>query len=103
MTTAVVPEKKVEPLPGYTWVVLGIPWAFVVVGALLPFAIGVMLPSIQKDLGMNAAQAGWLSGISWILTAVFTIPITFIVNKVGPKLLLTFVLLVAGVALIING
>jgi predicted MFS family arabinose efflux permease len=99
MTTATNENK----IPAYTWVVMGIPWVFVVLGALLNFAIGVMLPSMQEELGFNAAQAGWLSGISWILTAVLTIPITFLVNKIGPKMLLVAVLIFAGVALIING
>lgn len=103
MATAIAPEKKIEPIPAYAWVVMAIPWAFVVLGALLNFAIGVMLPSMQKEIGFNAAQAGWLSGISWILTAIFTIPITFIVNKVGPKALVALVLLCSGVALILNG
>lgn len=54
-TTVVSPEKKIEPIPGYTWIVLGIPWTFIVVGALLTFAIGVMLPSMQRDIRFNNA------------------------------------------------
>ena len=108
MTTGVAKNlqpaaRKLEPIPGYAWLVMSMPWLFIAVGAMLNYAIGVMLPSMQAEIGFGPAQAGWLSGISWILTAVLSVPITFIVNKYGPKMIIGFVLFAAGAFIVLNG
>ncbi len=108
MATVSIPEKAVEPgqadrIPGYAWVVMSLPWTLVVLGAVLTFAIGVMLPSMRSDLGFGPAEAGYLSSISWFLTALVTIPLTAVVNKIGPKAALIVVFFVVGVCILAQG
>jgi len=100
MSAAVTQEDRI---PGYAWVVVWIAWLVLIVGTIGNFAIGTMLPSLQEDIGFGTVEAGWLSGIGWLLTSALTIPITFIVTRVRPKTVLVVVFLVVGAAWILQG
>lgn len=92
-----------EKIPGYTWIVMGVPWAMVVLGAVVTFAIGTMLSSMIEDLGFGPAQAGYLSSIGWFLTALLTVPITSVVTKYSPKLVLVVVFFAVAASLAVQG
>jgi len=92
-----------EKIPGYAWVVLGIPWAMVVLGAVVTFAIGTMLSSMIADLGFGPAQAGYLSSAGWFLTALLTVPITSLVTRYSPKMVLIVVFFAVAASLAIQG
>ena len=92
-----------DRIPGYAWFVLWMGWAVIIVGAVGSFAIGTLLPSMQEDIGFGTAQAGWLSGAGWLVTSLVTIPITFIVTRVRPKIVLLVVFITMAVAWILQG
>jgi len=100
MSTA---TSKSEGIPGYTWVVMGIPWAMVVLGAVVTFAIGTMLGSMIDDLGFGPAQAGYLSSIGWFLTALLNVPLTTLVTKYSPKLVLSIIFFAVAASLFVQG
>jgi hypothetical protein len=61
----------------YGWVVIG---TLVVIDAMVmgvTFTLGIMLPVISNDLGMDLRQAGWLGAMNWEVTAILTIPLAF--------------------------
>ena len=96
-------QTAVEKISGKAWLILSIPWLMIIIGAILNFAIGVMIPSMQEDIGFGAAQAGTLSSISWFITALVTIPLTALINRYGPKLMLTIILFAMGALILVQG
>jgi predicted MFS family arabinose efflux permease len=94
--------SKSEKIPGYTWVVMGIPWAIIVLGAVVTFAIGTMLGSMIDDLGFGPAQAGYLSSIGWFLTALLNVPLTTLVTKYSPKLVLSITFFAIAASLFVQ-
>lgn len=92
-----------DRVPGYAWFVLWMAWGTIIIGAVGNFAIGTLLPSMQQDIGFGTAQAGYLSGIGWLLTSLLTIPITFLVTRIRPKTVLLVVFLTMGAAWILQG
>lgn len=90
-------------MPGTAWVVIGLVWAEMVLRAVVLFAVGTMLPSMREALQFGSAKAGYLSAVGWLATSLLTIPLTFIVTKVRPKLVLMVVFFVLAVALFLQG
>jgi predicted MFS family arabinose efflux permease len=69
----------------YGWVVIG---TLVVIDAMVmgvTFTLGIMLPVISNDLGMDLRQAGWLGAMNWEVTAILTIPLAFRFARFSPK------------------
>jgi len=69
----------------YGWVVIG---TLMIIDAMVmgaTFTLGIMMPVIGKDLGMDLRQVGWLGAMNWEVTAILTIPLAFRFARFSPK------------------
>lgn len=73
---------------------LALPWSLIVIFGIVNFSIGLFLPLMQKEVGFDSSQAGYLTSIGGFVTILLTFPLTAFVNRYGSRrsLIITFVL-----------
>lgn len=69
----------------YGWVVIGLVLFIDAIVMGVTFTLGLMLPSISLDLGIDLRQAGWLGAMNWEVTAVLTLPLAFRFARYSPR------------------
>jgi MFS family permease len=86
------------------WLVLaGLALGVTVTNGFARFAYGLLLPSMQSELGWNYAQAGWLNtanALGYIAGAVLTM---VLIRHVSPSRLFAFGLITTTLALLATG
>lgn len=73
---------------------LALPWSLIIIFGIVNFSIGLFLPLMQKEIGFDSSQAGYLTSIGGFVTILLTFPLTAFVNRYGSRrsLIITFVL-----------
>lgn len=84
------------------WVMLWLPWSVLAFVAVLNFSIGMVLTSMQNDIGFSTVQAGYLSSIGWFITVVLMFPLAGLTNRYGAKKVLTIIFIVIGIMFLIQ-
>lgn len=87
----------------YGWVIVG---TLLLVDSLVTgvtFTLGLMLPSISRDLGLSLPQIGWLGAINWGISAILTIPLAFQFSRYSPKKLVVFACACQALFLFLQG
>jgi predicted MFS family arabinose efflux permease len=86
------------------WLVLvGLSLGVTVTNGFARFAYGLILPSMQSEMGWNYAQAGWLNtanALGYIVGAVLTM---LLIKHVSPARLFAFGLIMTTVTLVFTG
>ncbi|MGX8701664.1 MFS transporter [Caproiciproducens sp.] len=95
--------EKQNRISGRTWLIVGIVWIGYIVVNLANFSIGIMMPDIKKELQLTLEMSGWLSASSWILKALFSIPISLLLSKFNAKSVIRMVFTLVSVGLILQG
>ncbi|MBI4300181.1 MAG: MFS transporter [Chloroflexi bacterium] len=95
--TSRVPVLADDSYPRYRWVIIGFLWLIQQSFSLTQFSLGIMLPSIRSDLGISAAQAGWLMAAGYVSQALLSIPAAVFLVRFGPKAILFVAQVAAGV------
>jgi len=89
-------EMRVERthMVSKTWLMLALPWSLIIIFGIVNFSIGLFLPLMQKEVGFDSSQAGYLTSIGGFVTILLTFPLTTFVNRYGSRrsLVITFVL-----------
>ncbi len=70
---------------GYRWVILFIIWLLYLINYFDRISVLTFLPYIQKDLGLNAVEIGWLGSIFFFGYAFAQFSSGFLADKMGPK------------------
>ena len=70
---------------GYRWVILFIVWLLYLINYFDRISVLTFLPYIQKDLGLNAIEIGWLGSIFFFGYAIAQFFAGFLADKFGPK------------------
>ena len=89
-------------VPSWGWLILSVPWMLNFLLAIINFSIGIMLPSIQAEMGFSSVEAGYLSSFGNILTVILLFPVTALTNRKGPKILLTVAIFFTVATLILQ-
>lgn len=76
-------------LPHYRWLLLTGLMLSVWTITWYSFAIGILLPPIRDDLGLNSVQQGWLGASFFLGSFLFTIPLTNLFSHLRPVRLMT--------------
>lgn len=88
---------------GRAWMLVWIIWIGYMVVNLTNFSIGIMMPDIAAELSLSLTQQGWLSASSWILKAIFSIPIALMLAKFNAKYVLQMVLTLVSIGILLQG
>jgi sugar phosphate permease len=70
---------------GYRWVILFVVWLLYLINYFDRISVLTFLPYIQKDLGLNAVEIGWLGSIFFFGYAIAQFFAGFLADKFGPK------------------
>lgn len=92
-----------EKVSARAWIIVSIVWIGYVVVNLANFSIGIMMPDIQAELALTVSQTGWLSASSWILKALFSIPIALLLSRFNAKNIIQAVFAIVSVGLLLQG
>jgi predicted MFS family arabinose efflux permease len=90
-------------IPVRGWSILWIAWLAFMVANLTNFAFGVILPDMRSDIGFDLQTAGYLSAIAWIGKGLLTIPITCLISKGKPKIVLLSIFVLLGIGMFLQG
>ena len=95
-------ETGTQP-PRYRWVVMGFLWSLNLVIPITAMSIGVMLPSMTKELGITPVQAGMLGGVWFFGSAVVSLPASIWLSRYSPKRITFLSLLLSGCTVLLQG
>lgn len=95
--------RRIEAeLPAYGAVVIS---AFILVYMILvigSFTIGILLPSMSKELNLSPVQQGWLGSSTMMASVVLGIPLSWWLSKWNAKLLTLVVMGIAALSTFIQ-
>ena len=83
-------------IKGRGWILLICPWVAIAICFLFSNGVGMMIPMIRQDLGLDLKTISYLSTVTFGTQVILTIPVSIAANKVSPKYLIGFMLI--GVA-----
>ena len=84
------------------WVTMLVYWTAAMTGQVLLMTIGLTLPGMMADLDFGSVQAGTLSGIGWMGTALLSIPLNAWVSRYPPKRTLAVAMAALALAYLAN-
>ena len=87
----------------HRWAVMGL-WMFSsVAGIMMVIAVGILLPSISADLGLNPSQQGFYGSAAFLGNLFLTLPVSWWVSRYRPKILTTATLALGSGLLFVQG
>ncbi|MBI2847655.1 MAG: MFS transporter [Chloroflexi bacterium] len=92
---------EAEVYPRYRWVMVSLLILAQEIAVLLP--MGMLLPSMRKDLGFGIAQGGLLSSMMQLASVLLAIPFSLLLVRFSPRWVYLVALLLASVASFIAG
>jgi MFS family permease len=73
---------------GYRWLIIGLFWLRDVLTIIGVSSLPVLLPLIRAEWGLTTLQSGLLAGLSWQVTALFSIPFGAWLPRYSPRRIL---------------
>jgi cyanate permease len=80
-------ETDLQRVSGYRYVIAGLIVFLTFSSSLSIFAIGPITPLIIADYGVTNNMAGFLTGITYLVHIMFAVPISMLIGRIGPKML----------------
>jgi predicted MFS family arabinose efflux permease len=88
---------------GYGWVVMGSLWISNLFVVCTGFTLGILLPDIRTEFGLNSTEAGLLGSIFFFGFAAFSLPSSILVSRYSPRLVILLALASSTVFLFVQG
>ena len=84
------------------WVVLAFAWIAIASASIISFGLGMMMPGIVREFGVDTTTMGQLFGISALVQVITLIPLSLILAKVNPKISITLIMLGISIGFLIS-
>lgn len=91
-------SSKTKPRFSRAWIVWGLSAAFYFYEFFLQVSPSVMVPELMHSFSVNAEDVGFLAGIYFVVYASLQIPVGMLIDRFGPRILLTFATATCGIA-----
>ncbi|MBI4281946.1 MAG: MFS transporter [Chloroflexi bacterium] len=95
-------EARTYP-PNYGWVVMGSLWGIDLAIPIAAISIGVMLPTMTKEMNISPLQAGMLGAAMFLGSATVALPSSIWLSRYNPKSIVFLSVLLSGVTLLLQG
>ncbi len=92
-----------EDVSNYRWVVIGVWLLSSVVGLMVVFNLGILLPAISSELHLSPSQQGLLSSSALWGNLALAIPLSWWTSRYGPKILTTITMVLGTLFLFLQG
>ncbi len=97
------PPPLDDRIPPYAWVSYGLWLVCTLVGFVVVFTVGILLPSITEEFGLSPSQQGLLGSAAFWGNLVLTIPLSWWLSKYSPKLVTGIGVALGVVLLLLHG
>jgi ACS family glucarate transporter-like MFS transporter len=87
----------------YAWFVVGLWMACTLIGFVVVFNLGILLPAISDDLELSPGEQGVLGSAAFWGNIALTIPIGWWTMRLGPKVVIGWMLLMGSGMLFLEG
>ena len=95
-------ENLVDETSTYRWVVYGLFVTCNTTGFMIANTIGVLLPSIVRELDLTPVQQGLFTSAPFWANLILMVPISLWISRYSPKLIVTSSMFLGTVALLIQ-
>jgi predicted MFS family arabinose efflux permease len=86
MTSDTAGHVESQRQPRYAWPVMGQLWGMDLLGTMVFFSIGVLLPVWKEDLGITPFQAGLLGSAGFLGFGTMALPASIWLTRYNPRL-----------------
>ncbi|MBI4267416.1 MAG: MFS transporter [Chloroflexi bacterium] len=91
-------KRSEEEYSGYRWVIIGLLLTTQEISSIVSAAIGILLPSMRRELGFGVVEAGVLSAVTQAPMALLGIPASLFLVRFNAKWVYLISMLFAAVA-----
>jgi len=88
---------------GYGWIVMGALWTSNLFVVFTGFTLGILLPDIRTEFGLNPTEAGLLGSAFFFGFAAFSLPSSILVSRYSPRFVILLALAGSTVFLFVQG
>lgn len=97
------PQELGDRIPPYAWVSYGLWLVCTLVGFVVVFTVGILLPSITEEFDLSPSQQGLLGSAAFWGNLVLTIPLSWWLSKYSPKLVTAIGVALGVLLLLLHG